>query len=113
YASTRRFLSSSRRHTSFSRDWSSDVCSSDLESGEDWIDVGLGKIKVTAERDPSKLPHKALNVDIALECTGIFTSRDKAAAHLTRSEERRVGKVEIASGAGERRRSSSRRTQMG
>ncbi len=41
-----------------------------------------GVIKVTAERDPAKLPHKALNVDIALECTGIFTARDKAAAHL-------------------------------
>src|SRR5690606_14523740 len=43
-----------------------------VTTGEDWIDVGLGKIKVTAERDPSKLPHKALNVDIALECTGLF-----------------------------------------
>ena len=54
-----------------------------VESGDDWIDVGTGRIKVTAERDPSKLPHKDLGVDIALECTGIFTSRDKAAAHLT------------------------------
>jgi glyceraldehyde 3-phosphate dehydrogenase len=53
-----------------------------IESGEDWIDVGLGKIKVTAERDPANLPHKDLNVDIAFECTGIFTARDKAAAHL-------------------------------
>ncbi|MBS0361751.1 MAG: type I glyceraldehyde-3-phosphate dehydrogenase, partial [Proteobacteria bacterium] len=44
--------------------------------------AGYPSIKVTAERDPSKLPHKALNVDIALECTGIFTARDKAAAHL-------------------------------
>jgi glyceraldehyde 3-phosphate dehydrogenase len=48
----------------------------------DTIDVGLGKIKVTAERDPAKLPHKELGVDIALECTGIFTARDKAALHL-------------------------------
>jgi glyceraldehyde 3-phosphate dehydrogenase len=37
---------------------------------------------VTAIRNPAELPHKALGVDIALECTGIFTSRDKAAAHL-------------------------------
>ncbi|MBI2261009.1 MAG: type I glyceraldehyde-3-phosphate dehydrogenase [Caulobacterales bacterium] len=59
-----------------------------VTTGEDWIDVGLGKIKVTAERDPSKLPHKALNVDIALECTGLFTSRDKAAAHLTAGAKR-------------------------
>ena len=48
----------------------------------DTIDVGLGKIKVTAIRDPSQLPHKELGVDIALECTGLFTTRDKAAAHL-------------------------------
>jgi glyceraldehyde 3-phosphate dehydrogenase len=53
-----------------------------VTSGDDWIDVGLGKIKVTAERDPANLPHKDLNVDIAFECTGIFTARDKAEAHL-------------------------------
>ena len=53
-----------------------------VESGDDWIDVGLGKIKVTAERDPANLPHKDLNVDIAFECTGLFTSKDKASAHL-------------------------------
>ena len=40
------------------------------------------KIKVTAIKDPAELPHKALGVDIALECTGIFTAREKAAAHL-------------------------------
>ena len=40
------------------------------------------KIRVTAERDPAKLPHKELGVDIALECTGIFTSKEKASAHL-------------------------------
>jgi glyceraldehyde 3-phosphate dehydrogenase len=48
----------------------------------DTIDVGTGPIKVTAVRDPAELPHKALGVDIALECTGLFTSKDKAAAHL-------------------------------
>ena len=46
------------------------------------------KIKVTAERDPAKLPHKELNVDIALECTGIFTSKEKASAHLTAGAKR-------------------------
>ncbi len=46
------------------------------------------KIKVTAERDPSKLPHKDLSVDIALECTGIFTSKDKASAHLAAGAKR-------------------------
>src|SRR6267154_834999 len=49
----------------------------------DQISLGNGKIKVSAERDPSKLPWKELGVDIALECTGIFTAKDKASAHLT------------------------------
>jgi glyceraldehyde 3-phosphate dehydrogenase len=53
-----------------------------VTTGEDWIDAGFGKVKVTAIRDPKELPHKALNVDIALECTGLFTAKDKAAAHL-------------------------------
>jgi glyceraldehyde 3-phosphate dehydrogenase len=48
----------------------------------DSIDVGLGKIKVTAIRNPAELPHKDLGIDIALECTGLFTSKEKAAAHL-------------------------------
>ena len=48
----------------------------------DTIDVGLGKIKVTAIRNPGELPHKELGVDIALECTGLFTARDTASAHL-------------------------------
>lgn len=48
----------------------------------DTIDVGSGPIKVTAIRNPAELPHGELGVDIALECTGIFTARDKAAAHL-------------------------------
>jgi len=48
----------------------------------DSIDIGRGKIKVTAERDPAKLPHKDLGVDIALECTGFFTSKKAASAHL-------------------------------
>ena len=50
--------------------------------GEDWIDVGFGRIKATAVRNPAELPHKELGVDIAFECTGIFTSKDKAKAHL-------------------------------
>jgi glyceraldehyde 3-phosphate dehydrogenase len=48
----------------------------------DTIDVGMGKIKVTAIRNPAELPHKELGVDIALECTGLFTSKEKAKAHL-------------------------------
>jgi glyceraldehyde 3-phosphate dehydrogenase len=48
----------------------------------DTIDAGFGKIKVTAIRNPAELPHKDLGVDIALECTGLFTKKDKASAHL-------------------------------
>src|SRR5215468_1925653 len=54
----------------------------------DTISVGNGAIKVTAERDPSKLPWRDLGVDIALECTGLFTSKDKAAAHLAAGAKR-------------------------
>src|ERR1700743_3463157 len=54
----------------------------------DSISLGNGKIKVSAERDPAKLPWKELGVDIALECTGIFTATDKAAPHLTAGAKR-------------------------
>jgi glyceraldehyde 3-phosphate dehydrogenase len=45
-------------------------------------------LKVTAIKNPAELPHKELGVDIALECTGIFTSKDKASAHLTAGAKR-------------------------
>jgi glyceraldehyde 3-phosphate dehydrogenase len=48
----------------------------------DSIVVGDDRIKVVAERDPAKLPWKALGVDMVLECTGLFTSKAKAGAHL-------------------------------
>ena len=48
----------------------------------DSISIGTDKFKVTALKDPSQLPWKELGVDIALECTGIFTAKDKASAHL-------------------------------
>jgi glyceraldehyde 3-phosphate dehydrogenase len=54
----------------------------------DTISVGNGAIKVTAERDPSKLPWKDLGIDIAMECTGLFTAKDKASAHLTAGAKR-------------------------
>ncbi|MBV9529876.1 MAG: type I glyceraldehyde-3-phosphate dehydrogenase [Bradyrhizobium sp.] len=54
----------------------------------DSLSIGNGKIKVTAERDPTKLPWKDLGVDIALECTGIFNDKDKASAHLTAGAKR-------------------------
>ena len=48
----------------------------------DSMDVGTGLIKVTAERDPANLPWKDLGVDVALECTGLFTDRESASKHL-------------------------------
>jgi len=54
----------------------------EVTTGDDWMDAGGGKIHVTAERDPTKLPWKDLKVDVALECTGIFTKREAAAKHL-------------------------------
>jgi glyceraldehyde 3-phosphate dehydrogenase len=54
----------------------------EVTSGDNWIDAGRGKIRVTAERDPAKLPWRELGVDVALECTGIFTKREAAAKHL-------------------------------
>jgi glyceraldehyde 3-phosphate dehydrogenase (phosphorylating) len=54
----------------------------------DSINLGNGKIKVTAVKDPATLPWKDLGIDIALECTGIFTAKDKASAHLTAGAKR-------------------------
>ena len=60
-------------------------------------------LKVTAIKDPSQLPHKELGVDIALECTGIFTSKERASAHL---DGRRQARADF--GARRRRRSDRR-----
>ena len=54
----------------------------------DAISVGNGKMKVTAIKDPATLPWKELGVEIALECTGIFTSREKARAHVSAGAKR-------------------------
>jgi glyceraldehyde 3-phosphate dehydrogenase len=54
----------------------------------DTISVGDESFKVLAERDPSKLPWGDLGVDIVLECTGIFTSKEKASAHLAAGAKR-------------------------
>ena len=53
-----------------------------VRTGDDWMDIGQGEVRVLAERDPVKLPWKELGVDVALECTGHFTKRDAAAKHL-------------------------------
>jgi len=54
----------------------------------DTISIGTEKFKVCAVKDPSQLPWKELGIDIALECTGIFTAKDKASAHLTAGAKR-------------------------
>jgi glyceraldehyde 3-phosphate dehydrogenase len=54
----------------------------EVSTGEGWMDLGHGRVRVTAERDPAKLPWRELGVDVALECTGIFTRREAAAWHL-------------------------------
>jgi len=58
-----------------------------IRAGKDWIDLGaksnIGRrIKVLAERDPTKLPWKKMGVDVVMECTGIFTSKETAGKHL-------------------------------
>ena len=60
--------------------------------GDDHIDVGNRRpIKVLAERDPASCRGSELGVDIVLECTGIFTSKEKAAAHLERRRQEGAG----------------------
>ena len=54
----------------------------DVNISDNNLDVGQGPIKVTSIRDPKDLPWKELDVDVAMECTGIFTSREKASMHL-------------------------------
>jgi glyceraldehyde 3-phosphate dehydrogenase len=54
----------------------------EVKVANDTISVGNGMIKVTAIKDPAQLPWKELGVDLALECTGLFTAKDKAELHL-------------------------------
>jgi glyceraldehyde 3-phosphate dehydrogenase len=61
---------------------------SEVKVAGDKITVGSDSFKVFAERDPAKLPWRDLGVDVALECTGIFTNRDKSAAHLSAGAKR-------------------------
>src|SRR5438067_2269307 len=54
----------------------------------DTFDCGIGPIQVLAIRDPAQLPWNELAVDIVLECTGLFVTKDKASAHLTAGAKR-------------------------
>jgi glyceraldehyde 3-phosphate dehydrogenase len=53
-----------------------------ITTGDNWIDIGRGRIAVSAERDPIRLPWRNLGIDVALECTGKFTKRADAAKHV-------------------------------
>ena len=57
-----------------------------VTTGEDWMDVGRGRIRVTALRNPADLPWS--DVDVVMECTGIFTSKEKCLAHLENGAKR-------------------------
>jgi glyceraldehyde 3-phosphate dehydrogenase len=54
----------------------------EITSGDTWMDIGRGRIAVSAERDPTQLPWRSLGIDVALECTGKFTKREAAAKNL-------------------------------
>ncbi len=60
----------------------------DVQVDGEFLVINGQRIRVTAIKDPATLPHKDLGVDIAMECTGIFTSKEKASAHLTAGAKR-------------------------
>jgi glyceraldehyde 3-phosphate dehydrogenase len=59
-----------------------------VSTGPDSMDLGLGPIKVLAERDPAKLPWKEMGVELVLECTGLFTKRADAEKHIAAGAKR-------------------------
>ena len=58
------------------------ILDAEIKAGEDYIEVDGEKIKITSVKDPELLPWKDLGVDVALESTGIFTTREGAEKHL-------------------------------
>jgi glyceraldehyde 3-phosphate dehydrogenase len=62
----------------------------DVKSGDDSITVNGSSVKIYAQKDPAQIPWKNHDVDVVLECTGFFTDKDKAAAHLTAGAKRVV-----------------------
>src|SRR5690606_40248990 len=99
------FFSSRRRHTRFSRDWSSDVCSSDLEAQAQafWrMRTGLSEVQ---KHEGGSIKH---DVSVPVSAVPEFIRRATDAAQEVRSEERRVGKE--CRSRGERRRLERRRS---
>src|SRR3989304_4965525 len=58
------------------------IIDAEVSAGEGAIKVNGREIKFVAERDPSRLPWGAMKIDVVLECTGLFTEREKASGHL-------------------------------
>jgi glyceraldehyde 3-phosphate dehydrogenase len=55
----------------------------EVKTTADSMDIGLGPVNVLSEKDPSKLPWRDMNIDVVMECTGIFSDKDKAVAHIS------------------------------
>ena len=55
----------------------------EITSDDENIIIGDRKVRIYAEKDPVNLPWKALDIDLVFECTGFFTSKEKAEAHIT------------------------------
>jgi glyceraldehyde 3-phosphate dehydrogenase len=72
----------------FKRDSVHGAFPGEVSADGDAMIVNGKRIRVTAERDPAKLPHAELGIDIALECTGFFTDRDSAGKHITAGAKR-------------------------
>jgi glyceraldehyde 3-phosphate dehydrogenase len=72
-----------------------------VSAGDGVLMVGDREIRVTAERDPAKLPHRDLGVDIALECTGVFTRAEQAKAHLDAGAKRVLISAPMTKGEGD------------
>ncbi|MFA6076620.1 MAG: type I glyceraldehyde-3-phosphate dehydrogenase [Candidatus Paceibacterota bacterium] len=70
------------KYDSVYREWTHPVRASSNGTSENYIEIGDKKVKVLAEKDPSRLPWKDLGVDVVVESTGLFTTYDKAKAHL-------------------------------
>jgi glyceraldehyde 3-phosphate dehydrogenase len=62
----------------------------DVKATEDSIVVNGDSVKIYAQKNPAEIPWKSHDVDVVLECTGFFTDKDKAAAHLTAGAKRVV-----------------------
>ena len=60
----------------------------DVKLDGEYIVVGNQKIKCIAEKDPTKLPWRDLDIDVVMECTGIFTAAEKARVHLDQGAKR-------------------------